>query len=121
MKIAVLKETKEFEKRVALTPEICKQLISTGFAVTIETDAGLNSYFDNASYEAVGVSISTDKNGLIHQSDIILKVNPLSIDEVKAMRKETVSISMMYAGTNTELVDACVSQGISAFSADAIP
>ena len=121
MKIAVLKETKEFEKRVALTPDICKQLINSGFSVTIESDAGLNSYFDNTSYETVNCGVSNDKNDLIKNSDIILKVNPLTLDEIKVMKKEAVSISLMYAGTNTEVVDASAAQGISAFSADAIP
>lgn len=121
MKIAVLKESKEFEKRVALTPDICKQLINAGFSVTIESDAGLNSFFDNASYEAVQCKIASNKSSLLAEADIVLKVNPLTIEEVKGMKKEAVSISLMHAATNPELVDACAAQGISAFSADAIP
>jgi NAD(P) transhydrogenase subunit alpha len=121
MKIAVLKETKEFEKRVALTPDICKQLIGAGFSVAVESDAGLNSFFDNASYEAALCNIAADKNGLINSADIVVKVNPLTTEEVKAMKKEAVSISLMHAGTNPELVEASAQQGISAFSADAIP
>ena len=40
MKIAVIKETRQFEERVSCTPEIAKKLIGIGFKVSIESNAG---------------------------------------------------------------------------------
>jgi H+-translocating NAD(P) transhydrogenase subunit alpha len=121
VKIAVIKETKPFEKRVALTPEVCKQLIQAGFECSVESDAGLSSFFENAAFEASGATINVNKANLIASSDVILKVNQPTIDEIQQMKKGAVAISFMYAATSPEMVEACVKQGISAFSVDAIP
>ncbi|MBK7956644.1 MAG: Re/Si-specific NAD(P)(+) transhydrogenase subunit alpha [Bacteroidetes bacterium] len=121
MRIAIIKEQKEFEKRVALTPDICKQLISSGFQCSIETNAGMNSFFSDEAYTAAGAEVVSDKTALLSNADIVVKVNPLTSEEVKMMKKGAVTISLMYAASNPALIEACVSQGISAFSADAIP
>ncbi|GAB2635900.1 Re/Si-specific NAD(P)(+) transhydrogenase subunit alpha [Emticicia sediminis] len=121
MKLAVIKETKPFERRVALTPDVCKQLIQAGFECHLEHDAGKTSFFDDTAYTAVGVTIQNDKPALLAAADVVLKVNPLSTDEIASMKKGAVAISFMYAATNPEMVEAAAKQGISAFSVDAIP
>lgn len=121
MKIAIIKETKPFEKRVALSPEVCKQLIQAGFECTIEHEAGISSFFEDAAYKAIGAKVDTNKSSLLSDADIVLKVNPLTPEEVSHMKKGAVSISFMYAATNPELIEASTKQGISAFSVDAIP
>ena len=80
MKLTVVKETKPFERRVALSPEVCKQLIIAGFECNIEKDAGISSFFDNAAYTAAGATIQNDKAALLASADVVLKVNPLSTD-----------------------------------------
>lgn len=121
MKLAVIKETKPFERRVALTPEVCKQLILTGFECDIEKDAGISSFFEDATYTTIGANIQNNKSALLASADVVLKVNPLTNDEIASMKKGAIAISFMYAATNREMVDACAKQGISAFSVDAIP
>jgi NAD(P) transhydrogenase subunit alpha len=121
VKLAVIRETKPFERRVALTPEVCKQLIQAGFECHLEHDAGKTSFFDDTAYTAVGVTIQNDKSALLASADVVLKVNPLSTDEIASMKKGAVAISFMYAATNPEMVEAAAKQGISAFSVDAIP
>ncbi len=121
MKVAVLKENKEKECRVALSPDVAESLIKQGFECLIEKDAGLLSYFENERYEKAGAKILTDKKEIYSQADVVLKVNAPSPEEISFMKKGAVLISLMYAGTNPDLVKACASQGISAFSMDAIP
>ena len=121
MKIAVIKETKPFENRVALSPEVCKQLIQAGFECAIEKEAGISSFFSDEAYTAVGAQILADKAALLSSADVVLKVNAPTIDEIKAMKKGTVVLSFMYAAANSEIVEAAAKQGISAFSVDAIP
>jgi H+-translocating NAD(P) transhydrogenase subunit alpha len=118
MVIGIPKETKFKEKRVALTPDITKELINKGFTIHIEKEAGLASFFQDQDYIQVGASIADE---VYSKADIILKVNPPSESEVKQMKKDTVLISFLYAQTNTTLIEACVSAGITAFSMDAIP
>ncbi|AFK03523.1 alanine dehydrogenase/PNT domain protein [Emticicia oligotrophica DSM 17448] len=121
VKLAVIKETKPFERRVALTPDVCKQLIQAGFECIIEKDAGKSSYFEDTSFTSVGASIETNKSALLSSADVVLKVNPLTVEEISHLKKGAVAISFMYAATNQEMVEAAAKQSISAFSVDAIP
>lgn len=121
MKLGVPKELKERERRVALSPEIVGKLTKAGYEISIEKDAGASSYFSDEAFIAAGASIVADKQTIYSQSDVVLKVNPPSIDEVVLMKKEAILISFLWAATNTDLIQACEKQGISAFSVDAIP
>lgn len=120
MIIGVAKETKFRENRVALTPEVIKDLIKKEFEVRIESGAGLNSFYSDEIYAAAGAKI-VSKNDIYSGSDAVLKVNAPAPDEIALMKKEAVLISFMWAATSPELINACVSAGISAFSMDAVP
>jgi len=121
MKLSVPKETKLKENRVALTPDVVKELVKAGFDVMIEAGAGLNSFFSDEAYTAAGATIQTDKNKVYSDADVVLKVNAPGGDEIGKMKKEGVLISFLFAGTNPEVISACEKAGISAFSMDAIP
>ncbi len=120
MKISVPKETKERENRVALTPAVVKQLVTAGYECMVESCAGLNSYFEDAEYAAAGATV-VDHAKVYADADVVLKVNAPSAAEIAQMKKDAVLISFMWAASNKELVNACVSAGISAFSMDAVP
>jgi NAD(P) transhydrogenase subunit alpha len=121
MKISVPKETKPFEKRVALTPDGVKTLVKSGFECLIEAGAGENSHFSDEQYEKAGASIAKDKAQAYREGDIVLKVNAPQPDEVRLMKEGAVLISFMYAYNNPELVNACIDRKISAFAMDAVP
>ncbi len=121
MLIAVPKELNDFEKRVALTPDVVQSLTKAGFEVVVEKDAGLNSFFDNSSYEKAGARILNSPDEVYRTADILLKVNPPSEAEIGLMKKESILISLFYASSNSKLIEAASRQGISVFSMDAIP
>jgi H+-translocating NAD(P) transhydrogenase subunit alpha len=121
MKIAVPKETKERERRVALTPDVVSQLVKSGFESMVEANAGLNSYFDDESYRAAGAVIAPSAKELYSAADVLLKVNAPTPEEISWMKKDAVLISLMFAATNPQTVEACVKAGVNAFSMDAIP
>lgn len=121
MKIAVVKELKVPEKRVALTPDVVKLLVKAGFQCSIETSAGDASGFSDSSFEAVGATINGSKSSLLKEADILLKVNAPSLDEVALMQEGAVIIAFMYAYTIPEVVEACVAKKISTFAMDAVP
>jgi NAD(P) transhydrogenase subunit alpha len=121
VKIAVPKETKFKENRVALTPDVVKDLVKKGFECTIETGAGMSSYYADEAYTAAGARIEVDKNKLYQDADVVLKVNAPLADEISKMKQGAVLISFMWAATSPEVVEACAKAGISAFSMDAIP
>ncbi len=121
MKIAIPKETKVKENRVAITPETIKDLIKKGFSCTIEKGAGDNSFYKDEVYIGAGATVASSRKELFSNADIILGVNPPSADDIASMKKEAILISFMYAATHPDLVKACANAGISAFSVDAIP
>lgn len=120
MRIAVLKETKAYEKRVALTPEIIKQLIKKGFEVQVEAGAGQNSSIADADYQAAGATIAKDAQAA-SDADVIMKVNSFTEDEVAYMREGSVCMSFMYAYTIPSVLEAMNRKKISSFSMDAVP
>jgi H+-translocating NAD(P) transhydrogenase subunit alpha len=119
MQIGVLKETKSFEKRVALTPEVIKQLIKKGFSIIVENGAGESSSFSNENYEAAGAKIGTQAETC--KADVVLKVNSLTIEEVNQMNNGSICASFMYAYTIPETLNALNNKKISSFSMDAVP
>lgn len=121
MIIAVPKETKFKENRVALVPAVVKDLITKGFSVNVEAGAGLNSFFNDEDYKNAGAAIVSDKNTVYASADVVLKVNAPQADEIALMKRGAILISFMWAATNPELVAACEKAGISAFSMDAVP
>jgi len=121
MLLGIPLETKDRERRVALTPDICAQLMDAGFKVQVQKGAGLKSYYPDDQYAAKGVQIVDDATSIYFTSDVVLKVNAPSADEITGMKKGSILLSFMWAGTNPELIENCVKQGITAFSVDAIP
>jgi H+-translocating NAD(P) transhydrogenase subunit alpha len=119
MKIGVLKETKEFEKRVALSPDVVKLLKKKEFEVIIQSGAGESSYFSDLDYTQAGAQVvSIDQ---VYEADVLLKVNLLTVDEIAKMKSGTACISFMYAYQHPEVIEALNNKSITSFSMDAVP
>ena len=99
MKIAILKETKTYEKRVAVTPDVVKSLLKAGFTCAVQSDAGEKSSLLNTDYEKAGAQVVADVKTLLADADVVLKVNAPTLEEVTQMREGAVSISFLYAYT----------------------
>lgn len=114
----VPKETQSGENRVALNPDSVSQLIKLGVSVQIETNAGIASYFTNEAYVAAGATIV---DSVLSSSDVILKVAPPSLDEVKQLKSGSILISFLWAVQNRDIAEALRTQGVSALGMEAVP
>ncbi|MGV3539687.1 MAG: Re/Si-specific NAD(P)(+) transhydrogenase subunit alpha [Rufibacter sp.] len=121
MKLAVLKETKVPERRVALSPDLVKALTKAGFTSGIESGAGEATGFYDSAYEQAGALIFQDKAAMLADADVLLKVNAPTLEEVMLLREGSAVISFLYAYTIPDVVDALVQKSISAFAMDAVP
>jgi NAD(P) transhydrogenase subunit alpha len=119
MIVGVLKETKEFEKRVALSPDVVKLLKKKEFEVIVETGAGEGSYFSDQDYVDAGAKVGQALE--VFASDVLLKVNLFTLDEIAQMKDGGACISNMYAYQHPEVIDALNRKSISSFSMDAVP
>ena len=95
MKIGIPKEIQSGENRVAITPKIGKRLVARGFELYVETGAGKGAQFTDQDYETCGTTICNAKE-LYENSDIILKVQPPTEEEIGMMKAETLLLSYIY-------------------------
>ncbi len=119
MKIGVVKESKDFERRVALSPDGVKLLIKKEYEVLVQSGAGEASYFSDADYESAGAQLVSKDKAL--QADLILKVNPMTLEEIGNTREGAACISFLYAYSHPELVEGLLSKKITAIAMDAVP
>ena len=127
MRIAVPKETRPGERRVALVPESCKKLIQSGHTIGLEAGAGGTAYFPDEAYRSVGVTIESDPEPLFGSADLVLQVGPPAIggaarrSEVQWMRPGTLWLGSMMSLRHPDVARALAAQRVTAFSTDAIP
>jgi len=120
MKIGVLKETPLSEKRIAISPNIAKQLIGKGFEILVEEDAGTKSSFKDSDFTSVGVVVKKRKD-IFKESNVLVKINPFDNDDLKSVNKDQILMSQLYYKSQPELIEAIAETGATAFSMDAMP
>lgn len=125
MKIAVPKETRPGERRVALVPESCKKLVQAGYAVAIEAGAGATAFYSDDAYRQAGATVETDAQALLGSADFVCKVNaPTNANgrsEIGWMRPGAFLLGALMPLRNLDVAQALAEQRITAFSTDAIP
>jgi len=127
MKIAVVREIREGEKRVALVPESCKKLVQAEVRVAVESGAGEAAFFSDDSYREAGGGIETDVTGLLGSADLVLKVQPpglhptLGRHEADMMREGAMLLGTLVPARYPDVVEKLAARKISAFSTDRIP
>lgn len=121
MKILVLKEIDQHEKRVAVSPEVTKKLVEAGFEVTVEKDAGKESGMIDAAYEAVGAKIVKEIKSALKTADIIPHVAPIAADNLKECKENVILISLMKPYNNQEIIKGLATKKITTFALELIP
>src|SRR5579884_3894688 len=125
MKVAIAKERRAYERRVAATPDTVKHMIGLGLDVAVETGAGEASSFLDAAYEAAGAAIAADEGAALAGADIVLKVQaPLrehGIDELAMMKRGAAMIGLLQPQQNPSEVAAYAKAGIAAFAMELVP
>ena len=120
MKIGILKETQKGEKRVAMSPNIAKQLISKGFEVLVEENAGKNSSYKNTDYTEVNAAVE-QRDVVFHEADVLVKINPFDEEDLKLVNKGKILMSQLFHLSSPELIQSIAEKGATAFSMDAVP
>ncbi|GAB6053527.1 Re/Si-specific NAD(P)(+) transhydrogenase subunit alpha [Magnetospira thiophila] len=125
MKIAIPKERRAGEKRVAASPDTIKKLVALGFDVAVEKGAGAGASFTDDAFKAAGASIAAKADTLLKGADVVLKVQGPMVggkdDELSAYEKGTVVIARMDALTNAETMKAYAEAGLTAFAMELMP
>ena len=118
MKIGIPTEIREYECRVAATPETVKKIIAYGCQVLVQKGAGERASVTDAAYQAMGAELVSAEE--VYKADIILKVRAPEISEIKAMQAGTVLIGLLEPFNQPQL-KMIADAGLTAFSLEALP
>ena len=127
MKIAILKERRPHETRVAATPETVKKLKALGVEeIVIETGAGVVAAYTDEAYAEAGAMIVPDAASAAAAADVLFKIQrPMAaadgIDELALLRQGQVLMAPLGALINKDLVQALASKGVTSFALELIP
>ena len=127
MKVAVVKERRAFEHRVAASPDTVKRMIGMGLQVVVESGAGEGAWFSDAAFAEAGASIAADEATALADADIVLKVQrPLiggegGIDELALFKRGAVLIGLLQPAQNPAEAEAYAAAGIAAFAMELVP
>jgi NAD(P) transhydrogenase subunit alpha len=121
MKIVSVSENKEFEKRIAITPDIAKKYISLGFEVYLSENYGDHLGFKDNEYKELGVKFSNKENEIITSADIIVQLGLPLDDKISQIRENQIIIGVFNPYNNKEKIDTLVKKNIKVFSLELLP
>src|SRR5574343_1312602 len=121
MRIGVPREIFPGEKRVATVPDAVVKLVKLGFAVVVESGAGVLANCSDDDYREAGASIAPSAADLWNGSDIVFKVRPPTPDEVALMHAGQTLIGFIWPAQNPDLMQQLAAQKVTALAIDSLP
>ena len=120
MIIAIPKERRADETRVAATPETVKKLKGLGLDVVVEKGAGASANFADADYEAAGARVLAD-GAVFKDADIVLKVRSPDANEVAQLKQGAILAALLSPATERETIGKLAERGVNAFAMEFLP
>ena len=121
MKIISLTEDKNFEKRIAITPEIAKKYISNGFEIILPKNYGEHLGFIDNQYEVLGVNFSSDEKDLLNKADIIIQLGLLSDEKLSLLKENQSLVGVLNPYDNKDKIENLVKKKVNVFSLELLP
>ena len=126
MQIAVLKERRAGESRVAASPDTVKKFIGLGAKVTVETGAGAGSSFADSVFTEAGATIAPSAAAAAGSADMVFKIQkPMTaaegLDEVSYLKSGSILMCSLSALTDKPLMQALAAQGVTSFALELMP
>ena len=116
----VVKELKEDETRVAITPDVVSMLKADGLNVLIESNAGLLSGFSDEDYISSGAKVVDNAKEVWDNSKIIIKVKEPQISEYQYFRPDLVILSYLHLAIEKELTQELLAKKVTAIASESI-
>ncbi len=121
MKIVSLSENKSIEKRVAITPEIAKKYITSGFEVFLPKGYAVHLGFDDEEYKLQGVKISENEKDIIKKSDVIVQLSLPSDNILSNLEENQNLIGVLNPYSNKEKLKNLSEKKVNTFSLELLP
>ena len=126
MKIAILKERRPHETRVAGSPETVKKFVSLGIDVCVEKGAGTAASMSDSAFREAGATIGADAKETLAGADLILKVQRPMIEgeksnELADFQPGQTLVCQMSALSEPAYVSALAASGVTGFALELMP
>lgn len=118
MKVAIVKETREAEARVAMVPELVGKLTALGYTVAVEPGAGDQAQYHDQEYLDAGAAIDPDA---LTDAGLVLSVQPLTSSQVRALARGTSTISFLPPNQSVDTIVERRDLGISSYAMELVP
>ena len=119
VKIAVLKETRANERRVAMVPQVADKLAKLGAEVHLQSDAGAAVKLPDTAFKSA--KTTADTGSLLGDADIVLSVQPPSTAQAAQMKEGAILLCFVYAHKEPELVKLLRDRKITCFAMELVP
>jgi H+-translocating NAD(P) transhydrogenase subunit alpha len=117
--VGVVREIVPGERRVALTPDVAKKLKAKAVELLIEHNAGASASFPDAAFK--DVEVAADARSTLARSDVLLKVQPPSLEEIAGLREGSVVIGYLSPHLAPERIKALRDHKITSFAMELLP
>ena len=121
MRVAVLKETRSAENRVALVPLGVKALVKRGLTVTVQTCAGETSGISDLMYREAGAEIAANAQETLKDAKVILVVNPPSSNELTHLSEGSILVGFLDPLSDPDLVSRLIDLKVTGISMELVP
>ena len=121
MRVAVLKEARSAENRVALVPLGVKALVKQGLTVTVQSGAGETSGISDLIYREAGAEIATNAQDTLKDAEVILVVNPPPSNELDLLSEGSILVGFLDPLSNSDLVSRLVELNVTGISMELVP
>lgn len=119
--VAVPRETSPGERRVALVPDVVTRLAKAGVEVRVEAGAGKEAFYTDDAYTKAGAKVLPDRREVIASADLLLKVQPPTVEEVGWMKAGSIVVSFMNPTRALDTIQAIRDRKLTAFAMELVP
>ncbi|MDT7591889.1 MAG: alanine dehydrogenase [Pseudonocardiales bacterium] len=120
MRIAVPREVKDNEFRVAITPAGVQELVARGHEVVIEQDAGVGSAIPDEEFKSAGAQILSDAASVWDTADLLLKVKEPIAQEYGFLRRDLTLFTYLHLAASAPCTDALLSGGTTSIAYETV-
>ena len=121
MLIGSILENQNFEKRIAITPEIVKKYISLGFELSLVENYGSHLGFKDKEYSDLGVKFLKNEKEILENADLIVQLGILSDEKISLIGEKQTLIGVLNPYENKDKLQALVKKQINIFSLELLP
>ena len=118
MKIAIARETRDGETRVAMVPELVEKLTGLGYDVALEPEAGHHALLSDDEYVEAGATVD---EAAFDGADLVVSVQPLDVARARGLAPGTSTISFLPTSAEGELVTAYRDGSITSYAMELVP